>query len=129
MSSLFPRAESNKDQGVSLAADDHLAQEMGELTIDGSTPQPRKRGRPNIWLIDWDTAVSIVPHKQKAKDTIQSSAAQALRQGHRVTTQLKKTGPPLMIPSQMSKAYLTAQRPMRMPPSAGCISRSKRFGI
>ena len=129
VSSLLPRVESDKHQSVSLATNDHLAQEMGELTIDSSAPQSRKRGRPDIWLIDWDTTVSIVPQKQKTKDTIQTFATQALHQGHRVNTQILTTGPSLMIPSQMSKAYLTAQSLMRMPPLAGCISRSKRFEI
>ena len=83
----MPRVESGKDRGVSLAADDNLAQEMGELMIDKSTQQPQKRGRPNVWLVDWDTTVSILPHKKKTRDTIQDSAAQALHQGQRVNTQ------------------------------------------
>lgn len=90
VSSLLPRVESDKDQGVSLATSDHLVQEMGELTIDSSAPQPRKRGRPDIWLIDWDTTVSIIPHKQKPKDAIQTFAAQALHQGHRVNCSIQK---------------------------------------
>ncbi|KAK2464581.1 hypothetical protein APHAL10511_003370 [Amanita phalloides] len=48
-------------------ADEHLAQGMNELTIDTSTPHKHKR--PDIWVVDWDTAVSIVPYKPKLEQT------------------------------------------------------------
>ncbi|KAF8340801.1 AAA family ATPase [Amanita rubescens] len=84
ISSLLPmgrnQAGNDQDQRVTPPADDRLAQEMDELAIDGSSPQPRRRGRPDIWLVDWDTAVSIVPPKSKS---IRTSAAQAHHQGHR----------------------------------------------
>jgi len=88
ISSLLPmggnQAENDQDKSVTPPTDDRLVQELGGLTIDGSSPQPRRRGRPDIWLVDWDTAVSIVPPKPKS---IRASAAQARHQGHRVNVQ------------------------------------------
>lgn len=130
ISSLLPmgrnRAENDQDQGVTPQTDDRLAQGMVDLTIEGSSTQPRRRGRPDIWLVDWDTAVSIVPPKPKS---IRASAAQAQHQGHRVNIQSLNTGPLLMIPSQMLKAYHIAPSPMHMHPLVDCTSKFKRSEI
>ncbi|KAF8621307.1 hypothetical protein AX15_007904 [Amanita polypyramis BW_CC] len=78
--------KSSKDQDTSQAADERFAQELGELTIKDSQPQSRKQGRPNIWLINWDTSISIVPKRNKMKEidqAIHAAETKALQQGHK----------------------------------------------
>ena len=127
ISSLLPmgrnQAENDQDKCVTPPTDDRLAQEMGELAIDGSSSQPRRRRRPDIRLVDWDTAVSIVPPKSKS---IRTSAAQA---GHRVNIQPLTKNSLLMFPSQTLKAYHTAPSPMHMHPLADCTSKFRRSEI
>ncbi|KAF8636220.1 hypothetical protein AX17_003706 [Amanita inopinata Kibby_2008] len=66
--------------------DERIAQELSGLTIDGASPQPQKQLRQNIWVVNWDTTVSIVQKKSKPKNTdqaIHTAEKHALQQGHK----------------------------------------------